>query len=160
MEPSELEKLLRDSFANYVVQTAMDYADDETKARLIGNIRPILPLIRHTPYGRRIQVKIQDYDTRLMSESAGTTFASGQQLANVAFSHSGGTNALTGFSNPNSGFSNANTYGAVMGSPNGHRGLGTGSLNALSQHPQAGGFNQGFAPLGRGPRATGVSNVY
>lgn len=59
---SEIEKLLRDSFANYVVQTAMDMADDECKALMIENIRPLLPSIRHTPYGRRISSKIQDYD--------------------------------------------------------------------------------------------------
>jgi len=62
--PHELEKLLRDSFANYVVQTAMDFSDEETKSLLIENIRPILPAIRHTPYGRRIQTKISEYDGR------------------------------------------------------------------------------------------------
>ena len=60
--PIELDKLLRDSFANYVVQTAMDFADEQTKAILIDNVRPILPAIRHTPYGRRIQGKISEYD--------------------------------------------------------------------------------------------------
>jgi hypothetical protein len=59
---TELEKLLRDSFANYVVQTAMDFADEETKAQMFDNVRPILPVIRHTPYGRRIASKIQEYD--------------------------------------------------------------------------------------------------
>jgi hypothetical protein len=33
MNPADLEKLLRDSYANYVVQTAMDYADPETFSR-------------------------------------------------------------------------------------------------------------------------------
>ena len=58
LNANELEKMLRDSFANYVVQTALDYAAPETKARLIEAIRPILPAIRQTPYGRRIQSKI------------------------------------------------------------------------------------------------------
>lgn len=58
----ELEKMLRDSYANYVVQTAMDYADAETKARLIDAIRPILPSVRQTPHGRRIQSKIMALD--------------------------------------------------------------------------------------------------
>ena len=58
----EVEKLLRDSFANYVVQTALDYADEELKPIFIDHIRPMLPAIRHTPYGRRIQSKIQEYD--------------------------------------------------------------------------------------------------
>ncbi|KXL50681.1 hypothetical protein M433DRAFT_391803 [Acidomyces richmondensis BFW] len=64
MDPQELDKLLRDSFANYVVQTAMEFADEESKAVLMENIRPILPSIRHTPYGRRIQTKMTDYDNR------------------------------------------------------------------------------------------------
>ena len=62
LNSNELEKMLRDSYANYVVQTAMDYADVETKARLIEAIRPILPIVRHTPHGRRIQSKIMALD--------------------------------------------------------------------------------------------------
>lgn len=64
LQPNELREMLRDSFANYVVQTAMDYADEETKVALFDLIRPMMPNIRHTPYGRRIQGKIQEYDAR------------------------------------------------------------------------------------------------
>ncbi|KAJ9092402.1 hypothetical protein QFC20_007389 [Naganishia adeliensis] len=56
---SRLEKLLRDSFANYVVQTALDYADPAQRMLLVECIRPILPMIRNTPYGKRIQSKLQ-----------------------------------------------------------------------------------------------------
>lgn len=58
LNANELEKMLSDSFANYVVQTALEYADPETKTKLVDAIRPILPSIRQTPYGRRIQNKI------------------------------------------------------------------------------------------------------
>ncbi len=58
LNANELEKMLRDSFANYVVQTALDYADPDTKARLVDAIRPILPAVRSTPYGRRIHGRI------------------------------------------------------------------------------------------------------
>ena len=64
MAPQDLEKLLRDSFANYVVQTAMDFADEESKSMLMENVRPIMPSIRSTPYGRRIGGKLADYDAR------------------------------------------------------------------------------------------------
>ena len=64
---TELERLLRDSYANYVVQTAIDYATGAMKQRLIDAIRPILPSIRGTPYGRRIQAKIQGLDSRAAS---------------------------------------------------------------------------------------------
>lgn len=62
LNANELEKMLRDSFANYVVQTALDYADPDTKTHLVEAIRPILPSIRQTPYGRRIQSKIMGAD--------------------------------------------------------------------------------------------------
>lgn len=58
LNANELERMLRDSFANYVVQTALDYADPDTKARMIDAIRPILPTIRQTPHGRRIAGKL------------------------------------------------------------------------------------------------------
>lgn len=56
---ARLEKLLRDSFANYVVQTALDYSDPIQRGQLVDCIRPILPMIRNTPYGKRIQSKLQ-----------------------------------------------------------------------------------------------------
>ena len=62
LNTNELERMLKDSYANYVVQTAMDYADTETKGRLVEAIRPLLPLVRQTPHGRRIQSKIMAQD--------------------------------------------------------------------------------------------------
>ncbi|KAK5172601.1 uncharacterized protein LTR77_002721 [Saxophila tyrrhenica] len=62
LPPFELEKLLRDNYANYVVQTALDSADEELKLVLVDNIRPILPSLRHTPHGRRLQSKITDWE--------------------------------------------------------------------------------------------------
>ncbi|KAF9487698.1 ARM repeat-containing protein [Pleurotus eryngii] len=56
---SRLEKLLRDSYGNYCVQTALDYAEPNQRALLVEDIRPVLPLIRNTPYGKRIQNKLQ-----------------------------------------------------------------------------------------------------
>ena len=68
---TEIEKLLRDSFANYVIQTALDYATPQQKHRLIESIRPHLPNIRATPYGRRIQSKVVAYDNRGSAASSG-----------------------------------------------------------------------------------------
>ncbi|ROT42456.1 ARM repeat-containing protein [Sodiomyces alkalinus F11] len=71
LNPGELDRVLRDSFANYVVQTALDCATPAGKARLVEGIRPFLPSIRSTPYGRRIQAKIQAYDNRGTAAMAG-----------------------------------------------------------------------------------------
>ncbi|KAI9781502.1 MAG: hypothetical protein M1839_005917 [Geoglossum umbratile] len=65
----ELEKMLCDSYANYVVQTAMDWANSETRQNLIDNIRPLPPAIRTTPYGRRIQSKSQVAEGRSANSS-------------------------------------------------------------------------------------------
>ena len=69
---NELEKMLRDSFANYVVQTAMDFSDTETRARIVDAIRPILPTIRQTPPGRRIAGKIMASEGSGRGSSAAT----------------------------------------------------------------------------------------
>ncbi|KAF2085772.1 ARM repeat-containing protein, partial [Saccharata proteae CBS 121410] len=65
LQPAELDKLVRDNYANYVVQTAIDHADPSTKVSLIEGIRPMLTSIRQTPYGRRIIGKVQDFDNRV-----------------------------------------------------------------------------------------------
>ena len=80
LSPNELERMLKDSYANYVVQTAMDYADSETKGRLVEAIRPLLALVRQTPHGRRIQSKImqQDGQGRFSGSGTPTDRSSGQ----------------------------------------------------------------------------------
>lgn len=53
-----LDSLLRDSYANYVIQTTLEYADSATKDLILQSIIPILPSIRNTPYGRKIISKL------------------------------------------------------------------------------------------------------
>jgi hypothetical protein len=71
MAPQTIEKMLRDGFANYVVQTALDFADEDLKPTMVENIRMVIPAIRNTPHGRRIQSKISDYDNRKVQPSNG-----------------------------------------------------------------------------------------
>ncbi|KIK70359.1 hypothetical protein GYMLUDRAFT_89399 [Collybiopsis luxurians FD-317 M1] len=81
---SRLEKLLRDSYGNYCVQTALDYAESSQRALLVEGIRPVLPLIRNTPYGKRIQNKLQ---REQMDQFGG--YHSQQALVNMALSNQG-----------------------------------------------------------------------
>ena len=71
LSPLEVERLLRDNYANYVIQTALEFATPHMKYQLVESIRPILPQIRTTPYGRRIQGKISAYDSRGSASSSG-----------------------------------------------------------------------------------------
>lgn len=81
---TRLEKLLRDSYGNYCVQTALDYAEPTQRALLVEGIRPVLPLIRNTPYGKRIQNKLQ----REQMDSFGG-YHSQQALVNMALTNQG-----------------------------------------------------------------------
>jgi hypothetical protein len=65
MESEELEKLMRDSYGNYVIQTALEFAPPDLCLVLMESMRPLLPAIRQTPYGRRIQSKVQERESRL-----------------------------------------------------------------------------------------------
>lgn len=55
------------------MRVQMEFADANTKARLVDSIRPLLPAIRSTPYGRRIQGKIQALDGRSGTSSGQMT---------------------------------------------------------------------------------------
>ncbi|KAI0513161.1 ARM repeat-containing protein [Xylaria bambusicola] len=69
----ELERLLKDGFGNYVIQTALDHSSVQLKHELVESIRPILPGIRGTPYGRRLAAKIQQHDNQNGNNSGQTT---------------------------------------------------------------------------------------
>ena len=58
----KMDRMLRDSYANYVVQTALDCAEPLQRARLVECLRPLLPAVRNTPYGKRIQAKLYKAD--------------------------------------------------------------------------------------------------
>lgn len=113
--PGEMERLIRDSFANYVVQTALEYSTPVTKNRLVETIRPILPTVRSTPYGRRIQAKVQAFDNRSGQSSGQVTPADATQgqitinSANHARQQSNGVSILnSGYANGLSGLNGAN----------------------------------------------------
>ncbi|VDB93348.1 unnamed protein product [Peniophora sp. CBMAI 1063] len=81
---TRLEKLLRDSYGNYCVQTALDYAEPGQRALLVEGIRPVLPLIRNTPYGKRIQNKLQREQMDHYGSVGGYPAAAQQNLVNMA----------------------------------------------------------------------------
>ncbi|KAI9759398.1 MAG: hypothetical protein M4579_002387 [Chaenotheca gracillima] len=133
LQPIELDKMLRDSYANYVIQTAMDFAEPGTKAQLIESIRPVLPSIRSTPYGRRIQGKIQALDGRSGNSSGHITPADNTSPGQIPLSRlvhhqrqTSGTDQSNGAMTPNGTFGNP---GIV--SPNGSLSNGN-AMNAMN----------------------------
>ncbi|KAJ1645652.1 hypothetical protein LPJ64_002769 [Coemansia asiatica] len=77
LQREKLEILMRDSYGNYVVQTALDFADQTQRLEIIEAILPLLPHIRHTPYGKRIYIKLQrDGFVSAVPSAAGSHHAS------------------------------------------------------------------------------------
>ncbi|ORX71983.1 hypothetical protein DL89DRAFT_291239 [Linderina pennispora] len=77
LQRDKLDTLMRDSYGNYVVQTALDFADPQQRMEIIDAIRPLLPTIRHTPYGKRIYTKLQrDGFVSAVPSAAGSRHAS------------------------------------------------------------------------------------
>eukprot|EP00727_Mastigamoeba_balamuthi_P005951 m51a1_g1976 putative puf4p (728) ;mRNA; r:1111330-1114073 len=58
IEYQDMASILQDPFANYVIQTALSYADPVQHKKLVEAINPHLSVLRNTPYGKRIQNKI------------------------------------------------------------------------------------------------------
>lgn len=102
MRNGELDKMIKDPYANYVIQTALDFADPECKATLIEAIRPLLPSIRSTPFGRRIQTKIFGSSG---SRSGGMSTPNEPSSGQISFARNGPGHAVPSVPNgPLNGF--------------------------------------------------------
>eukprot|EP01012_Entosiphon_sulcatum_P065286 TRINITY_DN941_c0_g1_i1.p1 TRINITY_DN941_c0_g1~~TRINITY_DN941_c0_g1_i1.p1 ORF type:complete len:719 (-),score=113.03 TRINITY_DN941_c0_g1_i1:310-2466(-) len=62
-DPTRLPSLLQDGFANYVVQTGLTVANPTQFQQLSEAIKPMLHLIRNTPYGKKIENKLNKRTT-------------------------------------------------------------------------------------------------
>lgn len=66
----------------------MDYAEPAQRALLVEGIRPVLPLIRNTPYGKRIQNKLQREQMDHFGGGGGG-YNNQQALVNMALGNQG-----------------------------------------------------------------------
>ena len=166
---SEIEKMLRDSYANYVVQTALDHAEVDTRTRLVDAIRPILPSIRHTPHGRRIQSKISaSGNSSLISSPVESPMPQQAMMArgvNGGHAPHGGNHRSGGFYNQQ----NPNPY--AMNMMPGQQGYGPAPFPAMNNgrrpsngmagfpYPPVNGqnYSQPVQPFNRAPQATGYN---
>jgi hypothetical protein len=58
VRPGAMADMIDDSFANYVVQTALDFAQAEVHAQLVAEILPLLPTIKSRSWYKRILTKL------------------------------------------------------------------------------------------------------
>ncbi|KAF2118933.1 hypothetical protein BDV96DRAFT_596738 [Lophiotrema nucula] len=122
METEELEKLMRDSYGNYVIQTALEFAPPDLCVHLIEAMRPLLPAIRQTPYGRRIQSKVQEREGRLAAYTGRSSGHVSPHTMSAAHSNDGDSvfNAQYPVSSGGPMYT-ANAYSSNIASPQPHR---------------------------------------
>jgi hypothetical protein len=86
-----LSLLIRDQYGNYVVQTALESDDWNVRKVLAEMIRPLLPAIKFTNYGKRIHNKVvsvfQMHDEATIATAAATNGGTGL-LAGIDFRQS------------------------------------------------------------------------
>ncbi|GMG20891.1 unnamed protein product [Ambrosiozyma monospora] len=58
LQPRVLSALINDQYGNYVVQTAMELSPQSYKLRFATNMKPLLPLVRFSSFGKRIHNKV------------------------------------------------------------------------------------------------------
>jgi hypothetical protein len=58
VRPGAMAEMIDDSFANYVVQTALDYAEGDQRAQLVKEIMPLLGSIKTRSWYKRIMNKL------------------------------------------------------------------------------------------------------
>ncbi|KAF2826376.1 ARM repeat-containing protein [Ophiobolus disseminans] len=159
----DLEQLMRDSYGNYVVQTALEFAPSEMCLSLIDMMRPILPSIRQTPYGRRIQSKVQEREGRLTAYTGRATSGHGSPHDGNA-TQPGAQNSM--FANQTFGtpayqpngtsayqapmYTAAANYGANIASPQPHRTSNPPLPHQLHHSVQQAYQQYGVAPNGMG----------
>ncbi|KAF8952614.1 hypothetical protein BGZ46_003432 [Entomortierella lignicola] len=141
---ARLDKLLRDSYANYVVQTALEFADPIQRAQLVECIRPLLPAIRNTPYGKRIQSKLHR-DQMSSVNSLNHLNMNGMGVMGP-MNNMNGMNSLGSINNMN------NLNGMGMGNMNGLNGMG-GMPNSMAMNMA------GMANMANGMNGLGHMNA-
>ncbi|KAF9362309.1 hypothetical protein BGX34_006425 [Mortierella sp. NVP85] len=120
---ARLDKLLRDSYANYVVQTALDFADPIQRAQLVECIRPLLPAIRNTPYGKRIQSKLHRDQLSSVNQLAHLNMNNMGGMGPGMGPGMGGMNGMNGMNNIGNLGAMGNMTGMGMGNMNGMGGV-------------------------------------
>lgn len=159
---SSMENLVRDAYANYVVQTALEYADMETKERMIETIRPVLPALKNTPHGRRIASKIMSAEGVGRTGSISTVATTNSETSSsIPFNGSRQGSVNSGRRHigiyGNSIFQNNTSprYMSPAYSENGNLDSAFASLGLSSQNSRSGNFNSNhlsvFGPTPNNP---------
>lgn len=125
--------MMKDQYANYVVQKMIEVADSQQRKTLLLRIRPHMNSLRRFTYGKHILAKLEKY----MNTSSKTS----SSAANVSVASNGGNSPVAASVSPNDTSSLTATTGATVG------------VNSLSP------TNNGTVVNGNVPTTNGTSPI-
>jgi pumilio RNA-binding family len=80
-KPTPLLEMMKDPFANYVVQKMLDVADSTHRRKMMNAIKPHIPMLRKFSYGKHITTKLEKYFQKHAANGQGfSEFSSGSGL--------------------------------------------------------------------------------
>ncbi|CAH8646383.1 unnamed protein product [Heterobilharzia americana] len=101
---SSLVDMMKDQYANYVVQRMLELADAEQRRVLINRIRPMQNVLRKFNYGKHIIAKLEKY-----SSTTGNSPGKGSSSNNNPSSSNSSSSNHTSKNNSNNGSSSGNS---------------------------------------------------
>lgn len=98
LNSDQLQQLLQDSYANYVIQTAMSVSDTALFNMWGDRIRPMLHLIRNTPYGKKIENKLAKRPTSgsFTAQTGSAPIGSAERIGSGGGGAGGGSGSRSG----------------------------------------------------------------
>lgn len=110
--------IIKDKFGNYVIQTILDQLNDIFEISiefniLVKNIKSYLPVIRTTPYGKKIQMKIDQIETNYSTSAHPFKQFNQHDYSNKSYSHNNFDNKYNNFNNINN-INNINNNGFIF----------------------------------------------
>ncbi|XP_076803881.1 pumilio homolog 1-like isoform X1 [Clavelina lepadiformis] len=88
-EPDALFIMMKDQYANYVVQKMLDVAEPQQKKALIHKIRPHVLTLRKFTYGKHIITKLEKFFLKNVGTSTSSTSAGAGDLSSSQLSPAG-----------------------------------------------------------------------
>jgi len=65
-DPSALETMMKDQYANYVIQKILDVCDSHQREIMILHIRPHVPSLKKYTYGKHIIARLEKITGKLL----------------------------------------------------------------------------------------------
>jgi len=84
-EPNALITMMKDQYANYVIQKVLDYIDPIKREDIIERIRPLIPALRKFPYAKHIITRIEKASTT--ADNGGSAASTGNNGTNSGHHH-------------------------------------------------------------------------